>query len=68
MLNTLKLTNFRQHTDRVVEFTPGINVIRAANEGGKSTLLESILYALFGSRALRTPLEQAVTWGCEPKK
>jgi DNA repair exonuclease SbcCD ATPase subunit len=63
MLNTLKLKNFRQHTDRVVEFTPGINTIRGANEAGKSAMLEAIQYALFGSRALTLSLEDSVTWG-----
>lgn len=67
MLNTLKLTNFRRHEDLSIDFTSGINIIRAANEGGKSTMLESILYALFGSRTLRTPIEQTVTWGEDPK-
>jgi DNA repair exonuclease SbcCD ATPase subunit len=63
MLNTLKLKNFRQHTDRVVEFTPGINTIRGANEAGKSAMLDAIQYALFGSRALTLSLEDSVTWG-----
>lgn len=63
MLNTVKLKNFRQHTDRVVEFTPGINTIRGANEAGKSAMLEAIQYALFGSRALTLSLEDSVTWG-----
>ena len=44
-------------------FTPGINVLRGDNEASKTTRLEAIAYALFGSRSLRTPLEQAVTWG-----
>jgi len=63
MLNNLALTNFRKHQSLSVDFTPGMNVIRAVNEGGKSTMLEGIAYALFGSRSLRTPIEQTVTWG-----
>ena len=63
MLNKLKLTNFRRHRDLVIDFTTGMNIMRAANEGGKSTTLESVSYALFGAKALRTPIEQAVTWG-----
>lgn len=63
MLRDIRLTNFRRHEALHVDFTDGINVLRAANEGGKSTLLESISYALFGTKALRTSLEQAVTWG-----
>jgi len=63
VLNNLKLTNFRKVTSDEMIFTPGINVIRGLNESSKSTRLESIAYALFGSRSLRTPIEQTVTWG-----
>jgi DNA repair exonuclease SbcCD ATPase subunit len=63
MLKKLVLENFRQHRELVIDFTTGINIIRAMNEGGKSTLLESIGYALFGSKALRTTLDETVTWG-----
>ena len=62
MLTKLSLHNFRRHKDLVIDFTAGINVIRAMNEDGKSTVLEGIAYALFGTKALRTSLEQAVTW------
>lgn len=63
MLNSLKLTNFRKVTSDEMIFTPGINVIRGLNESSKSTRLEGVAYALFGSRSLRTPIEQTVTWG-----
>ena len=46
MLNNLTLTNFRKHQNLSVDFTPGMNVLRAANEGGKSTMLEAVAYAL----------------------
>jgi DNA repair exonuclease SbcCD ATPase subunit len=48
-------------------FTPGINVIRGVNEASKTTRLEAIAYALFGTSALRTSLDEAVTWGFEAK-
>ena len=67
MLNSLKLSNFRRHTSLEVNFTNGIQAIRAVNEGGKSSMLESIAYALFGSKALRTPLSDCVTWGEDVK-
>jgi len=34
MLNNLTLHNFRKHQDLSVDFSGGINVIRAVNEGG----------------------------------
>jgi DNA repair exonuclease SbcCD ATPase subunit len=63
MLKKAKLQNFRKHTALDVVFTEGLNVIRAANEGGKTTTLEAIAYALFGSKVLRDGLDNTVTWG-----
>ena len=68
MLNSLKLRCFRQHVERTIEFSNGINTIRGANESGKSGILEAIGYCLFGARSLRTPIEQAVTWGEDVKR
>lgn len=65
MLNKIKLTNFRRHTDATFTFTQGLNVLRAANENGKTTLLEAVAYAFFGTKALRTSLDDAVSWGEE---
>ena len=67
MLNKVELHNFRRHQNLVIDFTDGIQVIRAANEQGKSSLIESIGYALFGARALRTSVDKAVTWGNDTK-
>ena len=64
MLNKIKLTNFRRHTDLTVNFGAGLTALRAANEGGKSTLLEAVAYALFGVKAIRDSLENVVTWDC----
>lgn len=68
MLVRLKLENFRKVVSEETIFTPGINLFRGVNEAGKTTRLEAISYALFGSRSLRTPLEQCVTWGTDVKK
>lgn len=62
MIKQIKLTNFRKHEDNVFEFTPGLVVFRGENENGKTSLLESILYALFGSKGLREPLAKVVTY------
>ena len=61
MLKKVELQNFRKHTDLKVCFTEGLNVIRAPNEGGKTTTLEAIAYALFGSKVLRDGLDNTVT-------
>jgi DNA repair exonuclease SbcCD ATPase subunit len=67
MLKRIKLTHFRRHADLELEFTRGLQVIRAPNEFGKSTLIEAITYALYGASFLRTSLEEAVTWGQPPR-
>lgn len=67
MILSVELTNFRQHTSRVFAFSEGLNIIRGANEKGKSSLLEAIQYAFGGARALYEPFEDVVTWGAEPK-
>lgn len=63
MLVEVKLRCFRQHVNRTFNFTEGLNLLRAANEGGKSTILEAINYALGGSRALSESVGDVVTWG-----
>ena len=68
MLKTLKLTCFRKVESDTMVFTEGLNVLRGANEASKSTRLESIGFALFGSRALRDTFENVVTWGRKPSE
>ncbi|MEO6525788.1 MAG: SMC family ATPase [Gemmatimonadaceae bacterium] len=52
-LNTLRLTNFRQHIDTFVSFDTGLTGILGANGSGKTTLLEAIAWALYGQEAAR---------------
>lgn len=63
MFTAVKTTNFRKLRDFSTTFREGLTAIRALNEAGKSTLLEAIAYALFGTDALREPLADVVTWG-----
>lgn len=63
MFKTLTLNNFRSVESETTSFEQGLNVFRGKNEAGKSTRLEAIAYALFGTSALRTSLEGAVTYG-----
>jgi DNA repair exonuclease SbcCD ATPase subunit len=63
MFNEVELTYFRQHQSLTVTFENGVVALRGDNEKGKTTLLESIAYAMFGATALREPLADTVTWG-----
>ena len=63
MLKKLILQNFRQHESLTVSFAGGLNVIKGANEAGKSSLYEAVVYALYGAKALPLKLDDTVTWG-----
>ena len=63
MIKELSLTNFGRHEELTINFLPGLNVLRAANEAGKSTLFYAVAYALYGARALPMSLDDTVTWG-----
>ena len=63
MLIKLELINFKKHESLSIDFVSGLNVFRAANEAGKSSVFHAIAYALWGARALPDSLEETVTWG-----
>ena len=67
MIDEITLKCFRKHEDRTFTFSKGMNVVRAENEAGKSTLLSAILYLFFGTRALGQPLDEVVTYGHSKK-
>ena len=52
-LNSLRLINFRQHSDTYIAFESGLTGIIGANGSGKSTILEAIAWALYGQEAAR---------------
>lgn len=68
MIKSVTFTHFRKHTNATFDLGPGLIALRGANESGKSTLLEGIGYALYGSSALRTTLDEAVTWGEDARR
>lgn len=63
MLGKVILKCFRRHEHLEADFTDGLNVIRGANEGGKSSLLEGIMYATYGASVLTETFAETVTWG-----
>lgn len=63
MLKQIKLTNFKRHESLTISFADGLTAIKGGNEAGKSTLIQAIAYALFGTKALPYSLEDTVTHG-----
>lgn len=63
MLTKIVMKNFRKHENTEMDFTEALNVIRGANEKGKSTIGEALLYTLYGAKSLRGRFDDVVTWG-----
>jgi exonuclease SbcC len=47
IINSVRLRNFKSHSDTKIDFGPGINVILGENGAGKTSVLEAISFALF---------------------
>lgn len=60
LLKELHIKNFRSHSDSRVEFDTGINLIAGRNGAGKSSILEAILVALYGLRAVNLKKSELV--------
>ncbi len=49
MIEEIHLKNFEGYEDAEVNFTEGLNLITGRNSAGKTSLLDSIVYGLFGT-------------------
>lgn len=47
-IKKIELTNIKAYTHKIIEFSDGVNFISGKNGAGKTTIIESIGYALFG--------------------
>jgi len=47
IINSVRLRNFKSHSDTMIDFGTGINVILGENGAGKTSVLEAISFALF---------------------
>ncbi len=60
-LRSLSLNLFRQHVSSHVEFPDGLVGVIGTNGSGKTTIVEAIGFAIYGSRALRGRIEDVRT-------
>ena len=60
-LRSLTMRYFRQHVESSVQFPDGLVGVIGTNGSGKTTILEAIAFALFGSKALRGKVEDVRT-------
>lgn len=48
MITKIAMKNFRGHPEVLLEFGPGVNLIRGKNEAGKTTVGHAIAFAFYG--------------------
>jgi exonuclease SbcC len=66
-IRRLRLLNFRQHADTVLEFERGLTGIIGPNGVGKTTLLEAIAWAIYGTDAARGTKDTIRRRGAPPR-
>lgn len=65
-IDRVSLNNFGRFGEFAASFGPGINLIKGANEAGKSTLVEAITAALFtDAKCRKRNLLEKAKWGSE---
>jgi hypothetical protein len=63
MLDQITLKKFRQFDDKTFVFSAGNTSLRGENEGGKSTIIEGLMYVLGGVKECRN--NDFVMWGAK---
>lgn len=63
MITNASLRFYRKHETLDVPFSTGLNVLRGANEAGKSSFLEGLMYPVYGTDIMSETFSDTVTWG-----
>lgn len=67
ILNTLTLTNFKRFKNEVIEFPDGITGITGENGAGKSSIVEGVVFALFGVQGTCVDSDFILSSAANPK-
>ena len=59
----VSISNFKQHQSKGLQLVPGMNIIAGPNYSGKSTILQAIMYALFGPSVVPGGLKAVKPYG-----
>ena len=64
IIQSLKLKNFKNYSDKDVTFKKGLNVVYGENERGKSTIIDSIFTVLFTTtkEGVNKSFVQRISW------
>jgi len=68
ILDKLTLKNFKRYRDQEFTFKDGITAIVGSNGSGKSTIMEAIVFALYGISGSGIDAEYVVSAGAGPKE
>jgi exonuclease SbcC len=67
ILNRIHMVNFKRFRDQIIEFHDGITGIIGNNGAGKSTIIEGILFALYGVKGTGLEGEYIVSSSAPPR-
>ncbi|MBD3170532.1 MAG: AAA family ATPase [candidate division Zixibacteria bacterium] len=68
-IDKINVNNFGKFSDYAASFGSGINIIKGANESGKSTLVEAIIAALYtDAKSNKKSIKDRVKWGTNGSK
>ena len=67
-INSVKLTNFRNYTDSIIQFSDGVNFILGKNAQGKTNILESIYLCAISKSPRTTKEKQMINMNAEWSK
>lgn len=63
MIEQVKIVNFKSHTDSDITFNQGLNIFIGEVGAGKTSILESISFALFGRYVSNIPMRDVIRRG-----